>query len=142
WKEAHAGYDKAVADMPPALQGRVVEGLPYSAWQILEHLRLAQEDLLEFCVNPHYEEKEWPADYWPTVPEPPSADAWNQSVARFKADRERLQALAVDPAIDLTAKIAHGTGQTFLREILLVIDHNAYHVAELVVIRRLLGAWK
>lgn len=141
WKDAHATFDAAVADVPPALRGRRPHGLPYSPWELLEHLRLAQADILEFCVDPAYREKEWPADYWPPSPAPPSDAAWDESVAAFRRDREALRRLAADPAVDLFAKIPHGEGQTYLRELLLVADHNAYHVGQLVAVRRLLGDW-
>lgn len=142
WKEARATYAKAVDGLPASLRGRVPPGLPYSAWQIIEHIRLAQADILEFCVNPAYEEREWPAAYWPAAPEPPSAAAWDDSVTSYHRDLAALQTLAADPAVDLTSKIPHGNGQTYMRELLLVVDHTAYHVGELIVLRRLLGAWK
>jgi uncharacterized damage-inducible protein DinB len=141
WDEAHAGFDKAVAGLPEPLRGTAPAGLPYSPWQLVEHLRIAQHDLLEFCRNPKYQELDWPDDYWPDAAAPPSAAAWDESLLRFREDRAALQALARDPAIDLTARIPHGTGQTYLRELLLAADHTAYHVGELVVVRRLLGAW-
>ena len=140
-KDAHAGFDKAIAGMPPELRGRKPDALPYSPWQVLEHLRLAQRDILDFCTNPHYKEPKWPDDYWPASASPPSDAAWDDSVRRFRDDRKAMQDLAADPAIDLTARIPHGEGQTYLRELLLIADHSAYHVGELVVIRRLLGAW-
>jgi hypothetical protein len=142
WEDAHAGFEKAVAGIPPKDRGRQPAGLPYSPWQILEHLRRTQHDILEFCVNPKYEELEWPEDYWPEAPAPASEKAWDQSIGQFKKDRKALQKLAADPKIDLFARIPHGSGQTYLRELLLVSDHTAYHVGELVVVRRLLGIWK
>jgi hypothetical protein len=141
WEEAHAGFDAAVADLPPALQGRQPAGLPYSPWQLLEHLRISQHDILDFCVNPKYQAMSWPDDYWPSTPQPSSADAWTESVRQFKQDRSALQRLARDPSIELDAPIPHGKGQTYLRELLLVADHTAYHLGELIVVRRLLGAW-
>jgi uncharacterized damage-inducible protein DinB len=141
WGEAHTSLDDAVADLPAKLRGRVPEGLPYSPWQLLEHIRITQHDILDFCRNPAYHEMNWPDDYWPKAPEPPSAKAWDQSLRRIAEDRTALEALARDSAVDLTAPIPHGTGQTCLREILLVIDHTAYHLGELIVVRRLLGAW-
>lgn len=142
WGEAHADFDKAVKDFPAELRGKTVDGVPYSAWQLLEHLRIAQHDILDFSRNPDYEEMEWPAAYWPASPEPPTPTAWDESVAAFRRDRDAVKQLATDPKIELTDKIPHGGGQTYLREVLLVLDHNAYHVAELVLLRRLLGAWK
>ncbi|MGE3274630.1 MAG: DinB family protein [Vicinamibacterales bacterium] len=141
WHDAHASFDDAVTGLPVELRGRRPTGLPYSPWQLLEHLRRAQADLLDFCVNPDYVELTWPDDYWPEADAPPDAHAWDASVAAFHRDRAALVALARDASVDLTAAIPHGTGQTYLREILLAVDHNAYHVAELVVARRLLGAW-
>jgi hypothetical protein len=142
WEDAHVGFDAAVDGIPSALRGRVPRGLPHSAWQLVEHLRLAQHDILDFCVNPTYHELAWPDDYWPSPAAPPPSDAeWAESIRRFKADRERLQALAIDPSVDLTARIPHGSGQTYLRELLLVADHTAYHVGQLVLVRRTLGIW-
>jgi uncharacterized damage-inducible protein DinB len=141
WDEAHTGFDKAVAGLPEPLRGQAPAGLPYSPWQLVEHLRIAQHDLLDFCRNPKYQELEWPDDYWPAAAAPQSAAAWDESLRRFREDRAALQALARDRAIDLTARIPHGTGQTYLRELLLAADHTAYHVGELIVVRRLLGAW-
>jgi uncharacterized damage-inducible protein DinB len=142
WGDAHATFDAAVKDFPAALRGKRVEGVPYSAWELLEHLRLAQHDILDFSRNPKYKEKKWPDEYWPGSPEPPDDKAWDRSVAAFRRDLRAFQKLAADPKVKLEKKIPHGDGQTCLREILLVIDHNAYHVGELVMLRRLLGAWK
>jgi len=141
WEDAHVGFDAVVAGIPPAQRGMQAAGLPYSPWQLLEHLRIAQADILDFCVNTDYREMAWPDDYWPASPAPPSDEAWDESVRRVREDRQALQRLAADPAIDLDAKIPHGTGQTYLRELLLVADHNAYHVGQLVLVRRLLGSW-
>jgi len=141
WQEAHAGFDKAVAELPEPLRGRVPQGLPYSPWQLVEHMRITQHDILDFCRNPAYQEVSWPDDYWPRSPAPPYAAAWDETLRRFREDRTALQRLARDPAIDLAARIPHGTGQTYLRELLLAADHTAYHVGELIVVRRLLGAW-
>jgi uncharacterized damage-inducible protein DinB len=131
-----------VKDFPAALRGKRVDGVPYSAWELLEHLRIAQHDILDFSRNPKYKEKKWPDEYWPGSPEPPDDKAWDRSVAAFRRDMRAFQKLAADPKLKLEKKIPHGEGQTYLREILLVIDHNAYHVAEIVMLRRLLGAWK
>jgi uncharacterized damage-inducible protein DinB len=142
WDDAHVGFERVVADLDPGLRGVVPSGLPHSAWQLLEHLRLAQRDILEFCTRADYEERQWPDDYWPETVEPPSAAAWQASIEAFTADRDAMAALATNPATDLLATIPHGSGQTYLREILLVVDHNAYHVGQLVLVRRALGAWK
>jgi uncharacterized damage-inducible protein DinB len=141
WEDAHAGFDSAIKDLSAAHRGTVPRGLPYSAWQLIEHLRITQHDILDFCVNADYKEKEWPRDYWPASAEPPSAKAWDESVRQYRGDRQKLQELAADPAIDLAATIPHGTGQTYLRELLLVADHTSYHVGQLVLLRRLLGDW-
>jgi uncharacterized damage-inducible protein DinB len=143
WGEAHADFDQAIAGLAPELRGRRVNGLPHSAWEILEHLRIAQHDILDFAINPSYKEMKWPDEYWPKSPEPPSPKAWDESVAQFKRDRDAVKQLAMDPKIDLAGRIPHGgkAAQTYLRAVLLVIDHNAYHVGELVTLRRLLGAW-
>jgi hypothetical protein len=143
--QAHATFDAAVKDFPAKLRGVVPEGLPYSGWQILEHLRLAQRDILEFSSNTDgsYKEKKWPEEYWPKAAEPASEGAWEDSIAKIREDRaafEKLIASADDA--DLVAPFAWGTGQTLLREALLIADHDAYHVGELVIVRRLLGAWK
>jgi uncharacterized damage-inducible protein DinB len=141
WAEAHMSLDDAVADLPAPLRGRKPDGLPYSPWQLLEHIRITQHDILDFCRNPNYKEIAWPDDYWPKSAAPPSDSAWDASVRQIRNDRAGLEALARDESLDLAARIPHGTGQTYLREILLVIDHTAYHMGELIVVRRLLGAW-
>ena len=142
WRAAHATFDDAVEGIPPALRGRAPDGLPYTPWQLLEHLRRTQRDLLDFCTAPSYAERTWPDDYWPPTAAPPSDDAWDGSVAAYRADRAALQALAADPAVDLMDAVPNGDGQTYLRELLLAADHAAYHVGELVVVRRLLGIWQ
>lgn len=141
WEDAHVSFDAAVANLDPAMRGTRPSGLPYSPWQLLEHLRLTQEDILDFCRNPGYRERRWPDDYWPASPDPPTPDAWAASVRGFERDRDALQALTLDDGIRLEATIPHGNGQTYLRELLLAADHAAYHIGELVVVRRLLGAW-
>ena len=141
WHDAHADFEAAVAGLPPELRATRPTGLPYSPWELLEHLRITQHDILDFSRNPQYAELSWPEDYWPQSAAPPDAHAWDVSIAAFHADREALQALADDPEVDLFARIPHGQGQTYLRELLLVADHNAYHVGQLVLVRRLLGAW-
>ena len=141
WEDAHVGFDAAVANIAPDMRSTQPAGLPYSPWQLLEHLRRTQHDILDFCRNPDYRELSWPADYWPPSPAPPSASAWDESVNAFRRDRKALQELAADSQIDLIATIPHGTGQTYLREIVLTADHTAYHVGQLVAVRRLLGIW-
>lgn len=139
---AHATFDDAVADLPAALHGKTPEGAEHSAWQILEHLRIAQWDILEFSRDPAHESPAWPSGYWPAKPEPPDAKAWDKSVAAFRKDLKEMCAMVADEKVDLFAKIPHGEGQTVLREALLAADHNAYHIGQLILVRRLLGAWK
>ena len=141
WEDAHVGFDAAVEGVGPAHQGKTPPGLPFSPWQLLEHLRITQFDILDFCRNSAYKERAWPKDYWPPAPGPPSPSAWKESVAAFQRDRAALQKLAEDPSLDLFARIPHGSGQTYLRELLLVADHNAYHVGQLVLARRGLSIW-
>jgi uncharacterized damage-inducible protein DinB len=142
WRDAHVGFDAAVDGIPSSLRGTAPKGLPYSPWQLLEHMRLTQHDILDFCRNPNYAELRWPQDYWPISPAPSNEAAWEESVAAFRQDREALRRLAEDGNIDLFARIPHGSGQTYLRELLLVADHTAYHVGQLVVVRRCLNAWR
>ena len=137
-KGAHADFDAAVADLPEKLRTVKPEGAPHSAWELLEHLRLAQWDMLEFCRNPNHVSPEWPAGYWPDTSSPPH---WVRSVKAFQEDLEEMRELVADPKSDLFAPLAHGDGQTLLREALQMADHNAYHIGELVFLRRLLGAW-
>lgn len=142
WEQAHVGLDRAVDDLPSELRGRQPDGAPYSIWQQLEHIRLAQLDLLDFCRNPEYEHRlSWPDDYWPSKPEPPSAKAWDESLAAIRRDREELARWAVEADVDLTQQIPWGSGQTYLRTVLVAADHAAYHVGQIVLIRKLLGAW-
>jgi uncharacterized damage-inducible protein DinB len=141
WQDAHVAFDAAVDGIPPELRGAQPDGVPYSPWQLLEHIRVTQRDILDFCRDPAYEEPRWPEDYWPVSPVPPEADAWDASIAGVREDRDALKEMAADRALDLFAEIPHGTGQTYLRELLLVADHNAYHVGQLILVRRLLGIW-
>lgn len=143
WEEAHVGFDKSVEGIPADKRGSHAAGFEHTPWQLLEHLRIAQEDLLEFCVNPQYvHARTWPDDYWPKSPGPADGKTWDQSIADFKADREKLKALARDTTVDLFATVPTGKGQqTYLRTILLVVDHNAYHLGQLVAVRRALGIW-
>ena len=142
--QAHATLDEAVAGFPAELRGVVPEGLPYSAWQLLEHLRIAQKDILDFSAPPSggYQHMGWPEDYWPKEVEPPSAEAWDRSVAAIRSDLEKFKELILKPDADLYKPFRWGTGQNLLREALLIADHAAYHVGEVIVLRRLLGAWK
>jgi len=141
WNEAHADFHTAVNNFPAALRGRMPEGFPYSAWQLLEHIRLALWDILEFSRDATHQSPKWPEGYWPETAEPPSADAWDKSVKAVDKYLDALRKLVSDPARDLLAPLPHGSGQTLLREALLVADHNAYHIGQLVLVRRALGAW-
>ena len=138
---AHATFDAAVRDLPPELRGKKARGAPHTAWQLLEHMRIAQWDILEFSRNPKHVSPVWPDGYWPPTPAPRDDAAWDKSVRRFRADRKAMQKLVSDPAVDLLKPFPYGEGQTLLREALLVADHNAYHIGQLVTLRRLLGAW-
>jgi len=138
---AHTTFDDAIAGLPADARGKKVRGLPYTAWMLLEHLRIAQRDILEFSRNAEHESPEWPKGYWPEKSAPPTDSAWNKSVKAFRADAKAMEQLISDPKTDLYAAIPWGQGQTILREALLVADHNAYHLGELVVLRRLLGTW-
>jgi hypothetical protein len=142
WEDAHAGFDKAVDGIPPDKRGARANGFEHSAWQLVEHIRMAQEDILDFCVNPAYEHTmTWPDDYWPRNPAPPSEKAWTDSIASYSRSRETLKRVARDVE-DLTAKVPTGkAGQTYLRAILLTADHTAYHVGQLIAVRRALGIW-
>jgi DinB superfamily len=139
---AHLDFETAVADLPASTRGVRPPGSPYSAWELLEHMRLAQWDILEFSRNPRHVSPDWPAGYWPAQAAPPDKDAWEKSLNAFRTDLAAMKRLVDDPKTDLYARIPHGDGQTILREALLVADHNAYHLGQLVMVRRLLGAWK
>lgn len=141
--QAHATLDAAVSGVPFAVQGRVPDGLPYSPWQLLEHIRIAQQDILHFSDNADgsYQEMKWPDEYWPKSPAPPSVSAWDESVAAMKQDRAAFETLLAER--DLTEPFPWGDGkQNLLREALLIADHESYHTGELIVTRRLLGAWQ
>lgn len=137
---AHAKFDDVVTGIPAKLRGQKPNGFPHSPWMLLEHMRLTQWDILEFSRNPKYVSPKWPEGYWPGADAPPDA-AWNQGIKNFRQDLEEMQALVKNPKTNLFAPIPWGDGQTILREALLVADHNAYHLGQLVDVRRLLGAW-
>ena len=138
---AHATFDDAVKNLSTELQGKRPKGAEHSPWQELEHLRIAQWDILEFSRDAKHKSPDWPSGYWPERPAPPDEKAWDKSVRAFKHDLKAMCDLVSDEKTDLYAKIPHGDGQTILREALLIADHNAYHVGQLVLLRRLLGAW-
>lgn len=138
---AHVPVLKALAGLDAALRGkRPAEGI-HSVWEELEHMRIAQEDILRYTLDPAWESPDWPEGYWPTVRDPTEAQ-WEASLARFKGDLEEVAALVKDPGRDPTARLPHGEGRTYLRQALLVADHNAYHAGQIVQARKLLGAWK
>ena len=137
-KGAHLTFDAALADFPVALRASKPPGAPHTAWQLLEHLRLAQEDILDFSRNPDYREKKFPDDYWPSSETPPDENAWDRSVQQFRVDLNEMQALIADTKHDLLAKIPHGKGQTLLREALVLADHNSYHLGQLMFLRKML----
>ena len=139
---AHATFEQAVKNLPVELRGKVPNGAEHSPWQLLEHLRIAQRDILEFSRNAKHQSPKWPEGYWPKEKAPADEKDWDKSVRAFKKDLKELCALVEDEKTDLFAKIPHGDGQTVLREALLTADHNAYHIGQLVLVRRLLGAWE
>jgi hypothetical protein len=142
WEGAHVNWRTALQDLPVEKRGLRPEGFPHSPWELLEHARITQRDILDFCINPKYKAPEWPAGYWPKTPAPPDDSAWDRSIRAFETDTEAMSKLIENAKTDLFAKIPHGTGQTYLREAVLLADHNAYHLGQLVLVRRLLGAWK
>ncbi len=140
-QHAHVNFDSVIKAWPVKLRGAKPRGQPFTAWRLLEHIRIAQWDILEFSRNPKHVSPEWPAGYWPRGDTPPNKAAWDKSVRAFRRDLKAMKNLVAKPSTDLFARIPHGTGQTILREALLVADHNAYHLGQLVILRRLLGAW-
>ncbi len=141
WHDAHANFETILANWPPELRGVKPEGCPHTAWQLLEHLRICQWDILEFSRDSNHSSPDFPSGYWPPSAAPPSNTAWDDSITHFRRDLEETKRLLEDPSVDLFAPIAHGQGQTVLREALLVADHNSYHLGQLVLLRRLLGNW-
>jgi DinB superfamily len=139
---AHADWKASFRGVPPKLRGVRPSGLPHSLWELLEHMRIAQWDILEFSGDAAHVSPDWPTGYWPATPAPPNAKAWDQSLKAFARDLEAMKKLVANRKTDLFAKVAHGTGQTILRETLLVADHNAYHLGQVVTVRKLLGNWK
>ena len=140
--QACATFDDIVGDFPAKQRGEIPKGLPHSAWMLLEHMRIAQWDILDFSRNSKYKAMKWPDDYWPKTPAPPGAAAWDKSVKSFHEDLDAMKALVSDPKTDLFAKLPWGEGQTILREALLIADHNSHHLGQLIDVRRLLGIWK
>ena len=143
WEEAHVGFDKAVEGIPAADRGGRAPGFDHSVWELVEHMRIAQKDILDFCLNPGYvHTMKWPEEYWPKTPAPADDAMWHESLADYKADRDAVADLALDIRVDLFARVPTGQApQTYLRAILLVAEHAAYHVGQLIAVRRALGNW-
>lgn len=141
WNDAHLDFAAAIADLPAELRGAKPRSQPHTPWRLLEHMRICQWDILEFCRNPEHVSPEFPDGYWPARDAPPDGPAWDRSVDAFCKDLRAFEELVADPAIELFIPITHGNGQTILREVLLLSDHNAYHLGQFVLVRRLLGAW-
>ena len=139
-KGAHLSFREAVADFPVPLRGKKLRGAPHTAWQLLEHMRMAQEDILDFSRNPDYQERKFPDDYWPAASAPLSEEAWDNSIKQFERGLKAMQKLIADQSRDLSARLPHGQGQTLLREALILADHNSYHLGQLVFLRKMLGA--
>ena len=136
---AHTDFDHALGDWPVQLAGAKVANFPHTAWMLLEHMRLAQWDILEFSRNPKHVSPPWPEGYWPTAEAPPSEKAWNDAMSAFKKDLRAMEQLVANSRTDLYAKLPWGDGQTVLREALLVADHNSYHLGQLVMLRKSIG---
>jgi hypothetical protein len=139
--DAHADFAKAIADFPAELRGKTPKWAEHSPWQLLEHLRIAEWDLVEFSRDKEHKSPDWPSGYWPAESAPPDPKAWDRSINEFCEGLEEMCKLVEDEKTDLFAKIPHGDGQTILREVLVLADHNAYHLGQIVLLRRMLGAW-
>ena len=142
WEDAHVAFDRAAKDFPVALRGKRPRQLPYSGWELLEHVRITQADIVDFSENPAYQHREWPAAYWPDSAAPPGARSWSTALKALREDRERFIAILQRNSKRLLEPIPHGTGQTLFREALLLADHTAYHTGQMIVVRRLLGCWE
>ena len=140
-KNAHVDFDQAVQGLTYKQTGIQVEGVPHTIWELIEHIRIAQADILEFCKNPNYEELDWPTDYWPKTPAPENKEDLELSIQKVRDGLEEMRDLVRNSENDLQATFAHGNGQTLFREAMLIVDHNAYHIGQIVQIRRLLGSW-
>ena len=140
-RQAHCTFEDAVAHIPPARRGERPNELPYSVWELVDHLRRAQRDILDYCRDPNYEAHDWPEEYWPDTTSPPNEEAWDESVSRFKKDRSAMCDLVTDETIDLYDTVPSSNEHTYLREAMLVADHNAYHIGQIVTVRRQLGLW-
>jgi len=140
-RQAHCTFADAVAHMPPDRRGERPDALPYSVWELVEHIRRAQHDILDYCRNPDYEADDWPDDYWPEAAAPPIPAAWDEAVAQVQGDQEALCDLIADESINLYETVPSSDEHTYLREAMLAADHTAYHVGQIVTVRRQLGLW-
>ena len=140
-ENAHATFAAAVKDLPAEFRGKRPTGAQHSPWELLEHLRIAQWDIIEYALHPKHVSPEFPSGYWPESPEPPDAKAWDISVGAFRADLKKLADKIENPSTDLLAPIPHANNQSLLSKTLLLADHNAYHIGQLVLVRRLLSCW-
>jgi uncharacterized damage-inducible protein DinB len=140
-ESAHLNFESVVKEMPPAWRGQRPKGGAHSPWEVLEHMRITQRDILEFIRNPKHVSPEFPSGYWPGKQAPYREEAWEESANAFRADLKEIAEMVADESVDVLAAIPHGDGKTTLREVLLVADHNSYHMGELVSLRRMLGAW-
>lgn len=140
-RQAHCTFEDAVAHVPPDRRGERPEALPYSVWELADHVRIAQRDILDYCRDPEYEAPDWPSDYWPDSPAPPDETAWKDCVAQVQNDRAAMCDLVTDETIDLYDTVPSSDEHTFLREAMLVADHTAYHIGQIVTVRRQLGLW-
>ncbi len=142
WQDAHVSFAKAVEGVSPDNIGQTRHALPYSIWQLTEHIRIAQHDMVSFCLDEDYQERQWPDEYWPKEAAPASLSPWQQSLQAIQSDRQRLINAIQEPDVDLFAPIPRGTGQHLFKEAMLIVDHEAYHTGQIVLIRKLLGDWK
>jgi uncharacterized damage-inducible protein DinB len=142
WEQSHASLDHAIEGLPVELRGRRPEGFPHTVWELLDHIRRTQHDLLSFMTNDAYEEPKWPDDYWPSSAGPKNEDDWRHAIDDIHRESKAIADFTINDSRDLTQRITHGSGQTYLRTILVAVDHTSYHVGQIVAVRRLLGAWK
>jgi uncharacterized damage-inducible protein DinB len=142
WEQAHASFDRCLEGLPPELRGKRADNLPHSVWELVDHIRIAQHDLLDFCANPKYSHDiEWPGDYWPKAPAPKNDKEWTDCLDMLHADVAAMKKFTVDNAEKLAEKIPWGTGQTFLRTVLVAMDHVSHHTGQIIFVRRALGSW-
>jgi uncharacterized damage-inducible protein DinB len=139
--QAHVSFDQALADLAPKLRSKRPPGGVHSVWELVEHMRIGQEDILHYTVDPQWASPPWPQGYWPDNPDTLPETRWQDSINGFRADRQALIGLAQDVRLELTTAIPHGEGRTYLRQLLMAADHNAYHLGQIVDVRRALGDW-